>query len=132
DTLPLTPNGKIDRNALPTPNPTTTTTYTAPETATQEKIAALWCEVLDLDRVGIEDNFFALGGHSLLATQVHSRLRAAFDVDLPLSRLFELPTIAALATEVEARTDAARPAPTAIKRIQRTAYRRRASELPDQ
>jgi len=71
EALPLTPNGKIDRRALPAPEMQTASSgYVAPRTATEQVLASIWCEVLKVERVGIEDNFFALGGHSLLATLV--------------------------------------------------------------
>ncbi|WP_342781545.1 amino acid adenylation domain-containing protein [Amycolatopsis rhizosphaerae] len=132
--LPLTPNGKIDRAALPAPEAGSLTLaagYVAPRTPTEEKLAALWARVLRVDRVGVEDDFFALGGHSLLATQVHARLRSAFGADLSLRRLFELRTVAALAAEVEARADAA-PAAPAITPVGRAAYRRSRSEVSGQ
>ena len=98
--LPLTPNGKVDRRALPGPDtshPNQTREYEAPRTPYEEALCAIWQQVLGLDRVGIHDNFFELGGHSLLATQVMSRLREAFQVDLPLRVIFEAATVAALA-----------------------------------
>ena len=72
-----------------------------PRTPLERDLAELWAELLNLQAVGIHDNFFDLGGHSLLATQVISRLRAAFNVNLPLRSLFEAPTVASLATHVE-------------------------------
>ncbi|MFH0341841.1 MAG: amino acid adenylation domain-containing protein, partial [Chromatiales bacterium] len=96
DKLPVTPNGKLDRKALPAPDdsrPELEAAYVAPRTPTEETLAAIWAEVLKLEKIGIHDNFFDLGGHSLLATQVISRLRAAFAIDLPLRALFEGPTI---------------------------------------
>jgi acyl-CoA synthetase (AMP-forming)/AMP-acid ligase II/acyl carrier protein len=104
DALPLTANGKIDRKALPLPDQRRLElqeVYVAPRTPTEEMIAEIWAEVLKLDKVGIHDNFFELGGHSLLATQVISRLRDAFQLELPVRVLFERPTIEELALTVE-------------------------------
>jgi amino acid adenylation domain-containing protein len=101
--LPLTAHGKIDRAALPPPDTTareTGETLVAPRTPDEETVAAVWCEVLRLDRVGVHDNFFDLGGHSLLATQVASRLSRIMGVEFPLRTLFEKPTVAEIAVEV--------------------------------
>src|SRR6266498_22226 len=101
DTLPLTASGKIDRKALPAPGesrPELEAAYVPPSTPLEETLATIWGEVLKLKQIGIHDNFFELGGHSLLATQLVSRIRRAFNVELPLRRLFESPTIAELAT----------------------------------
>ncbi|WP_292877327.1 non-ribosomal peptide synthetase/type I polyketide synthase [Nostoc sp. NMS1] len=100
DVLPLTPNGKINRWALPTPDPSQIcleNNFVAPRTPTEEILADIWAEVLELEKVGIHDDFFEMGGHSLLATQLISRLREAFSIELPLRYLFESPTIAELA-----------------------------------
>jgi amino acid adenylation domain-containing protein len=109
--LPLTANGKIDRNALPEPEQAQVRTYIAPRTATEQKIAEIWAEVLRRDawQISVDDNFFDLGGHSLLATQVISRVRRALNVELPLRTLFESPTVARLAGEADkaSRTGAA-------------------------
>jgi amino acid adenylation domain-containing protein len=100
--LPLTPNGKIDRRALPIPIIVADSdNYIAPRTPQEEVLAAIWREVLNLEVIGIEDNFFGLGGHSLLATQVVSRIREAFKVDIPLRSLFESPTIVKLAEYID-------------------------------
>jgi amino acid adenylation domain-containing protein/non-ribosomal peptide synthase protein (TIGR01720 family) len=103
DELPLTPNGKLDRAALPAPEgrPELESAYVAPRNATEEILAGIWREILGLERVGTHDNFFELGGHSLVATQVVSRARAAFVVDLSLRTLFDMPTVAGLASEIE-------------------------------
>jgi acyl carrier protein len=103
DALPLSPNGKVDRRGLPEPEGRrqVDAAYVAPRTETECKVAAMWREVLHLDKVGTRDDFFELGGHSLLATQVVSRIRDAFAVEVRLASLFEEPTIAALARLIE-------------------------------
>ncbi|WP_164021375.1 non-ribosomal peptide synthetase [Pyxidicoccus trucidator] len=103
DALPLTANAKVDRKALPAPDSRSELrAFEPPRTPTEQRLAALWADVLRVDRVGLHDGFFELGGHSLLATQLVSRVRAAFDVELPLRELFESPTVAGLATRLEA------------------------------
>ncbi|HEY3570220.1 MAG TPA: amino acid adenylation domain-containing protein, partial [Thermoanaerobaculia bacterium] len=104
DRLPLTPSGKVDRHSLPAPDRARRgpeRDFVAPRTDSEERIAAIWGEVLGLDRVGVTENFFELGGHSLLLPQVIHRLRAAFQVEVPLRVLFEEPTIEGLAVTVE-------------------------------
>ncbi|MCG3161077.1 MAG: Linear gramicidin synthase subunit D [Acidobacteria bacterium] len=104
DGLPLTPNGKIDRRALPAPEPSRRESdedFVAPRTPVEEMLAGVWMQVLKIGAVSVHDNFFAIGGHSLLATQVNSRLRDAFNVDLPLRNIFEFPTIAGFAEKIE-------------------------------
>jgi amino acid adenylation domain-containing protein len=102
EAFPLTANGKVDRRALPAPAyADTAAPHASPTTPTEEVLAAIWAEVLEVPRVGAGDDFFALGGHSLLATQVVSRIRRAFSVDLPLRALFEASTVAALAARVD-------------------------------
>jgi amino acid adenylation domain-containing protein/FkbM family methyltransferase len=102
DALPLTPNGKVNRQALPAPAPVRPELdeTSAPRTPVEELLANIWAEVLKLDKVGIHDNFFELGGHSLLATQVVSRVRHAFQIELPLRTLFDKRTICDLAKAI--------------------------------
>ncbi len=99
--LPLNPNGKVDRHALPVPDSSSfirSECFVAPRTWTEDVLVAIWEQVLGLEHIGIHDNFFTLGGHSLLATQVISRVRETLCVDLPLRCMFELPTVAELAS----------------------------------
>jgi acyl carrier protein len=101
--IPLNANGKVDRRALPSPEANferSDSTYIPPRNETEEKLVKIWCEVLRLEKAGINDNFFDLGGHSLLATQLVSRIRTNFETQIPLSRFFELPTIAQLGSEI--------------------------------
>jgi amino acid adenylation domain-containing protein len=103
DALPLTASGKVDRQALPAPDglrPELEAVYVAPSTEVEQRIAAVWREVLGVAQVGIHDNFFHLGGHSLTALQVIARLRRVFRVELSLRRLFEAPTVAELAQAI--------------------------------
>ena len=104
DTLPLTFNGKVDRKALPAPKearPGPDESFAAPNTPTETALAAIWREILHVERAGIHDNFFELGGHSLLMTQVISRLRDMFQVEFPIRRFFESPTIAEMSAAIE-------------------------------
>ncbi len=95
--MPVTPNGKINRRALPEPGvPHSGGASASPRTAVEAKLAAMWTSILKLDRLGIHDNFFNLGGNSLLAFQLVSRVRDQFNVELPLARVFETPTVAEL------------------------------------
>jgi acyl carrier protein len=103
ETLPLTGNGKIDFAALPVPGHGSTERwrdYVAPRNETEETLAHLFAEILDLEKVGVHDNFFELGGHSLMATQLISRMRKILDVDIALRVLFEAPTVSALAEHI--------------------------------
>ncbi|HVR99356.1 MAG TPA: amino acid adenylation domain-containing protein, partial [Thermoanaerobaculia bacterium] len=111
--LPLTPHGKLDRRALPDPGLARTgpAEYVPPRGAVEETLAGLWNEVLgvEVEKIGAFDSFFALGGHSLLANQLRSRVKRAFDVDLPLADLFARPTLAEVAAAIGERREAERP-----------------------
>jgi amino acid adenylation domain-containing protein len=102
--LPLTSNGKVDRASLPAPNATNTLrdhAYVAPRTPLEQRIAEVMVDLMRLDGVGVEDNFFLLGGHSLLGTQVIGRIRDLFAIELSLRSLFDHPTVAELSIEIE-------------------------------
>lgn len=103
DSLPLTPNGKVDWRSLPAPEKIAPLqhNFIAAQTPIQQMLVGIWAEVLQVEAVGIDDNFFDLGGHSLLATQIISRVRTNFNVELPLHSLFEFPTVLELAEEIE-------------------------------
>ena len=104
--LPVTATGKLDRRALERLAPETggAREVRPPRNAVEEGLAEIWSELLGVERVGLDDDFFALGGHSLLATQLVSRVRQRFGVELPLHGLFELRTLEDLAREVLSRT----------------------------
>ena len=96
ESLPLTPNGKVDRKALPAPllEREVSSGFIAPRTPEERLIAALWADVLSVEKIGIDDNFFDLGGHSLLAAELLFKLQEAFEIDLALINLFMSPTVA--------------------------------------
>ncbi|HYO14327.1 MAG TPA: amino acid adenylation domain-containing protein, partial [Thermoanaerobaculia bacterium] len=106
EALPLSPTGKLDRRALAALElaPVAAAGYVPPRNPVEEELAAIWSELLGVERVGVQDDFFVLGGHSLLATQLASRIRRQLGVDLSLPRLFELRTLGDLGREVLART----------------------------
>ncbi|WP_405147638.1 non-ribosomal peptide synthase/polyketide synthase [Nocardia salmonicida] len=119
DELPVTASGKLDRRALPAPE-SGQLDYREPATATERIVAATFAGVLDLDRVGAGDDFFALGGNSLLATQVAARLGAALDARVPVRELFEASTVDGLAVRLDAlRGTGSRRGPVAGQRPQR-------------
>ena len=104
DELPMTPSGKVDRRALPAPDTGRAdfdSRFAAARTPVEEIVSGIWAEVLRLEKVGAEENFFDLGGHSLLATQVVSRIKASFAVELPLRVIFARPTVTSLAQSIE-------------------------------
>ncbi len=117
--LPLNVNGKLDRKALPDPV-FEAREFRAPSTPIEEIVAGVFTDVLGLERVGVDDDFFALGGNSLIATQVTARLGAALDAEVPVRLLFEASTVAALAMRVESLAGAGgRPALTPRPRPER-------------
>ncbi|WP_186174202.1 amino acid adenylation domain-containing protein [Burkholderia gladioli] len=134
--LPLTANGKLDRRALPAPDAAAfgQQAYEAPQGELEATLAALWSELLGVDRVGRQDNFFALGGHSLLAVRVIGRLRERFGEAATLKTLFEAPSLAAFAQRLAlagpARTGASGDGGTARFAPAATAARREAGAAP--
>ncbi|HEV2643858.1 MAG TPA: condensation domain-containing protein, partial [Candidatus Elarobacter sp.] len=109
DALPLTPNGKVDRKALPAAEDTAHVlqAFEAPAGELESAIAAIWCEVLDLARVGRRDDFFDLGGHSLLALRALSRLHEGLAIELDLNTLFDYPVLCDFAREIASATGSA-------------------------
>jgi acyl carrier protein len=104
DAFPLLPSGKIDRKTLAIQmfaRPNGDRGQVAPQTPTQERLAAIWRTLLKVEKIGITDNFFELGGHSLMVMQVVARIRRELEVEVPIKTLFEDPTIEGLAKEVE-------------------------------
>ncbi len=131
NSLPLTPNGKLDYRALPaeiTLNPNHQKVL--PRNSIEKKLAVIWAEILGSVEISIYENFFELGGHSLLATQLMSKIRQTWQIELPLSRLFEMPTIALLSAEItktlEQQGEKSIKAP---QRLSRTARRVKLSSL---
>ncbi|HEY0022711.1 MAG TPA: amino acid adenylation domain-containing protein [Longimicrobium sp.] len=104
EALPLTPNGKLDRKALPAPElASAAATYVAPRTPVEEVLAEIWVEVLRLERVGVHDSFFDLGGHSLLIMRLLAKIQATFDLEISIRTVFSMPTLEAMAGEIERR-----------------------------
>jgi amino acid adenylation domain-containing protein/non-ribosomal peptide synthase protein (TIGR01720 family) len=101
DALPLTPNGKVDRRGLPKPQFKTSSQTIAPRTPTEELLLNIWQNILNLNSLGITDNFFTLGGHSLLVIRLVSQIQQVFGVDISLRQIFENTTIAELATLID-------------------------------
>ncbi|MEU7688743.1 condensation domain-containing protein, partial [Streptomyces spectabilis] len=112
DRLPLTPNGKLDHKALPALEATGSTAHRAPRTPQEEVLTGLFSDVLGVDEVGIDDDFFDLGGHSLLAMRLAGRIRAALGAEVAIRDVFDFPTVARLGTRVRA----GRRARTALRR----------------
>jgi acyl carrier protein len=120
--LPLTANGKLDRRALPRPK-VVSNPQALPRPGVEQAIAEIWQEVLGVPSVGLDDSFFDLGGHSLSLVQVHGKMRALLTVDLPVTKLFQYPTIRSLARHL---TESGEPA-AAISPTRDRAQRQRAA-----
>jgi amino acid adenylation domain-containing protein len=104
DALPLTPNGKVDHKALPAPDfASAEERYVAPRTPLEEILAGIWAEVLRLERVGVHDSFFEVGGHSLLAMRLLAHIQATFGLEISIRAVFAMPTLEAMAGEIERR-----------------------------
>jgi acyl carrier protein len=103
EALPLTPSGKLDKKALPEApvNQQKNDHYSAPETAVEAALVVMWSELLKVEKIGIEDDFFALGGNSLQASQIIARIRSEYKVDVPVKALFTEPSIKSLALIIE-------------------------------
>jgi amino acid adenylation domain-containing protein len=141
DHLPLSPNGKLDRKALPAPNTDRSsldTVYTPPQTDLERIIAKIWEEALQVDRVGIHDNFFDLGGHSLLLIKVQGQLRTVFGQNIPMTNLFRFPTIHHLAKHLSQAGNEPAPAARVTSRatarqsaMRRLAQSKQRSQAPE-
>ncbi|WP_420126425.1 amino acid adenylation domain-containing protein [Longimicrobium sp.] len=127
EALPLTPNGKLDRKALPAPEYAAgADRYVAPRTEAERTVAAVWGEVLGVERVGAHDRFFDLGGHSLLLVRVQARLRDAFGQPVPITHLFRYLTVSALAAALDAPAPEPAAAPADDARVRDGRQRLRA------
>jgi Phosphopantetheine attachment site len=125
--LPLTPNGKVDRRALPVPEAGRhgDQAFVAPRSDTEQAVAAIWRDVLQMDRIGVNDNFFDLGGHSLLMVQLRQRLADRLARPIELVDLFTHPTVSAQAAHLE--PDAAEARSEGAERGSAAAARQRAA-----
>ncbi|OXM56486.1 non-ribosomal peptide synthetase [Amycolatopsis thailandensis] len=115
DALPLTRNGKIDKRALPAPGRDTAAEYVAPRTEAERRLAVIWGEVLDVDRVGATDSFFELGGDSILSMRIASRVRAELGVDISPRALFAAPTLDRFAAALPEQRAGTRPIPVVAR-----------------
>jgi amino acid adenylation domain-containing protein len=123
DSLPLTTSGKVDRRALPDPEPDRPeqeASFVEPRDETEEKLVELWTRLLGITRIGVYDNFFEAGGDSLLATQLIAHVNKSFQVSVPLRVLFDQPTIADLAQNIEVHRSLDEEAPVSIEPGMRT------------
>jgi amino acid adenylation domain-containing protein len=123
DAFPLTPNGKLDRQALPQPETRSSESgelelFAPPRTPTEEVLAGIWCEFLNLKQVSISDNFFELGGHSLMIAQIINRINRAFSVSLGIPELYHNPTLEKLARVIVSHQPMSRRGPRAFQLLQ--------------
>jgi amino acid adenylation domain-containing protein len=118
DSLPRTSSGKLDRRALPAPPSVGGDGSDEPSNRIETVVRAIWAEIMDTERIGIQDNFFDLGGHSLLATQIVARLRQVFSIALPLQSFFETPTVAGLAALLAQDTRSHQVAEVAVRLLE--------------
>jgi len=130
DELPMTPNRKIDRKSLPKPQPVSESSYTAPRSREEEILQSVWSELLKRERIGVTENFFELGGHSLLAVQLVTRLRALYQVELPLRVIFDCPTIAESAVWLTNAKSADAKSPPLVRVRRKAAVKITCSVLP--
>jgi SAM-dependent methyltransferase/acyl carrier protein len=134
---PLRPDGTVDITRLPPPDRSAREAAKVsrdPSTETERVIAEIWADALGLDRIGVSEDFFALGGHSLMGAEVVERVRAVYEVELPLGTLFESPTVASVAEYVDAQLGGggqSSPAVAPIVRVDRDSYRRKRKQLAE-
>ncbi|WP_105981064.1 bacitracin non-ribosomal peptide synthetase BacC [Bacillus paralicheniformis] len=126
DKLPLTKNGKVDRKALPEPDRTmgAESEYEAPRNETEEKLAAIWRDILKVEKAGINDHFFELGGHSLKAAAMAARIRKELKAEIPLGQIFKTPTIKGLGEYIRSTKDSV---DSSIKKVEEKEYYRLSS-----
>jgi acyl carrier protein len=124
DSIPLLPSGKVNRAALASAGKSPLRdedTFVGPRSETEARLAAIWSELLKLEKIGMDQNFFELGGHSLRVLQMTARIRRSFNIELPARRVFESPTIEALAKEVEKTDKLGATVRAAVRQHQRPA-----------
>jgi amino acid adenylation domain-containing protein len=110
EALPLSPSGKVDRRALP--DPPASSAAARPQTGAERRIVRVWEELLGIEGVGVDDNFFEIGGHSMLVARMQERLAAELGREVTIVELFQFPTVASLAVHLDARGDASAPSPS--------------------
>ena len=123
ETLPRLANGKLARDALPSPRRRSETESAPPRNELEAGLMSIWCDLLQLETLGIHDSFFSVGGHSLLATRVIARIRDQLDTEVPLASIFDAPTVAGLAGIIESVRNRESAVPE-LKRVSRERHRR--------